>query len=73
MKKLRRLISIVIIIAFLVIPSILIAQPPPDPCPDPMDPDCPIDSGLVFLMAAVILIALKKAYDFKKAHNTSNR
>ena len=38
---------------------------PPDPCVDPFDP-CPIDGGVFFLIALVIFIAAKKAFDNKK-------
>ena len=41
------------------------AQGPPDPCTDPFEP-CPIDGGVFFLIALVILIAAKKAFDNKK-------
>ncbi len=47
-------------------PFLIIAQPS-DPCPDPNLPDCPIDSGVVFLVAAAFAVALKKAYDFKNS------
>jgi hypothetical protein len=60
---------LVMVMAF--IPSVLQAQidPPPDPCPDPGDPDCPIDSGVVLLMAGAVAIAAKKTYDYKRANN----
>jgi uncharacterized membrane protein len=35
--------------------------PPPDECVDPLDPACPIDGGLVFLIAAGIGIGAKNA------------
>lgn len=35
--------------------------PPPDECIDPLDPACPIDGGLVFLIAAGIGIGAKNA------------
>jgi hypothetical protein len=35
--------------------------PPPDECADPLDPACPIDGGLVFLIAAGIGIGAKNA------------
>jgi hypothetical protein len=66
MKAIKKLIPLAVLVMFLVVPSLLIAQPPPDPCPDPQLPDCPIDSGLVLLIAAAVLIALKKAFDYKK-------
>ena len=34
---------------------------PPDDCIDPLDPACPIDGGLVFLIAAGIGIGAKNA------------
>ncbi len=65
MKAIKKLIPLAVLVIFLVVPSLLIAQPT-DPCPDPGAPDCPIDSGLVLLIAAAVLIALKKAIDYKK-------
>lgn len=41
--------------------SIAQDPPPPDGCIDPLDPDCPIDGGLVFLIAAGVGIAAKNA------------
>ena len=49
--------------------SSLIAQNPTDTCnyvgPDPLL-QCPIDDGVLFLIAAVLAIAFKKAYDYKQ-------
>ena len=46
------------------------AQGPCDPGGGPGVPDneCPIDSWVYVLIAAVVLIAVKKAYDAKKAN-----
>ena len=41
--------------------SIAQDPPPPDECLDPLDPACPIDGGLVFLIAAGIGIGAKNA------------
>jgi hypothetical protein len=38
-----------------------IDPPPPDGCVDPLDPACPIDGGLVLLIAAGIGIGAKNA------------
>jgi hypothetical protein len=35
--------------------------PPPDECVDPLDPACPIDGGLLILVAAGIGIGAKNA------------
>ncbi len=40
---------------------------PPNPCPDPALPDCPIDSNLYVLFTVAFFFAAKKAYDFKKS------
>jgi hypothetical protein len=63
MKILKRIIFIsVVMLVSTLVPLASHAQV--DPCTDPADP-CPIDSGVVFLIGAVILIAAKKAYDYK--------
>ncbi len=41
--------------------SIAQDPPPPDECVDPLDPACPIDGGLVVLIAAGIGIGAKNA------------
>lgn len=48
-------------------PNSLFAQfsEPVDPCTDPADP-CPIDSNLIVLFAAAVVVAAKKTYDFKR-------
>ena len=46
-------------------PHRLFAQPV-DPCTDPADP-CPIDSNLIVLFAAAIVVAAKKTYDYKNS------
>jgi hypothetical protein len=60
----RFLFSLVFILGLVSTPFLLSAQPI-DPCTDPDDP-CPIDSGVVLLVVAVVAIAAKKTYDFKK-------
>jgi hypothetical protein len=55
-----------LMIAFAFVPAISFAQDPEDPCTAPEDP-CPIDSGVVLLMAAVVGIAAKKTYDYRNA------
>ncbi len=52
-----------------ILPGVLQGQPPPDPCPDPSAPDCPIDSGVLLLIVGAVAIAAKKTYDYKKANN----
>jgi hypothetical protein len=48
-----------------ILPSLLQAQPV-DPCPDPADPDCPIDSGVIVLIVGVLVIAAAKTVNYKK-------
>jgi hypothetical protein len=69
MKNLKIIIRHVIVLLMLVgSPCVMIAQgPPPDPCPDNTLPDCPIDSGVVVLCGAVLLVAFKKTYDYQKS------
>lgn len=63
------------IFGFLIFPVKLIAQP--DPCEDPQslncscpemqnDPACPIDGGVVALLAAGVGYGIKKARDSRK-------
>jgi hypothetical protein len=59
-----------LVMAMAILPGVLQGQPPPDPCPDPNDPDCPIDSGVILLITGAVVIAAKKTYDYKKANNT---
>ena len=47
-------------------PIYIFAQTPPNPCPDPVLGDCPIDSNLVVLVIGAVVIAAKKAYDYNK-------
>jgi hypothetical protein len=55
-----------LMIAFAVVPAVSFAQDPEDPCTAPEDP-CPIDSGVLLLVAAVVGIAAKKTYDYRNA------
>jgi hypothetical protein len=64
MKMFKKITLFVITIVLLVaMPTLLMAQPV-DLCPNPADPDCPIDSGTVFLIIAVIGIAVVKASSY---------
>jgi len=63
LKNIRPILSILFMLAFLTLPTILFAQ---DPGCDPLDPACPIDGGLSLLIAAGIGIAGKKAYENRK-------
>jgi hypothetical protein len=63
-----------IYIQFLVVTLLLsistMAQPGGDGDPgcDPADPTCvPLDNGVMLLIAIAVIIALKKAYDYKKS------
>ncbi len=55
-----------LMLAFNFVPAISFAQDPDDPCTAPEDP-CPIDSGVVLLIASVVAIAAKKTYDYRNA------
>jgi hypothetical protein len=61
MKRYLIPISVITMTLLIVIfPSILMAQPPDGGC-DPLDPACPIDGGLSFLIAAGIGLGAKRA------------
>ncbi len=63
----RYLIPVSVIAMTLIIvvfPSLLMAQPPDGGC-DPLDPTCPIDGGLSFLIAAGIGLGAKRAFQKK--------
>ncbi|MEY4658427.1 MAG: hypothetical protein RJB36_193 [Bacteroidota bacterium] len=63
----RYLIPVSVIAMTLIIvvfPSLLMAQPPDGGC-DPLDPACPIDGGLSFLIAAGIGFGAKRAFQKK--------
>jgi hypothetical protein len=67
MKMLKKIICFSLFVFLMVMPSFLMAQPDPDPsdlCPNPRDPECPIDNGTVLLIAAVIGIASVKAFKY---------
>ncbi len=59
-------ILFIISLILLVLPNMLIAQPPIDPGCNP-DLGCPIDNGVVALIAGVICIAGYKAYTIGKS------
>jgi len=63
----KKIISFIVVFVFLLFcdPLNTLAQPA-DPCPDPSLGDCPIDSNVYFLIAAAVVIAAKKTYDYKK-------
>lgn len=54
----------ILLLIFICIPVFLQAQP--DPNCDPGDPRCPIDGGLVFLLAAGAAYGIKKVRDSRK-------
>jgi hypothetical protein len=41
-------------------------DPPADPCTDPTL-GCPIDTNVYLFIAVAVILALKKAYDYKKS------
>jgi hypothetical protein len=62
--KTKLLLSIVTIVLFIAVPTLLHAQ---DGVPDPGgDPDVPIDGGLSLLLAAGVGYVAKKGYDARK-------
>jgi hypothetical protein len=68
MKK--YLLGLQFLLVLMVLSISAVAQPGGDGDPgcDPVDPTCvPFDNGILFLIAIVMLIALKKAYDYKKS------
>ena len=64
-RNLKRLLSFAIVLFFFVcLPTLVNAQP--DPCGDPITNPCPIDSGLLLLIAAAAGYGIKKALDSRK-------
>lgn len=70
----KRLIYKSLIVAAMLVPMIMDAQPGPPagggpPCGEPFGPACPIDGGVSLLIAAGLALGGKKAYDLgrKKA------
>jgi hypothetical protein len=68
------LAPICIVLAFVFLPSVLLAQGPGNPGPDP-DPgtSIPFDGGISMLIAAGIGYASKKAYDKRKEKLAANK
>lgn len=67
---------VILVFVFLCLPGLLHAQPgdPGGGAPDPgcgPDYDCPIDSGLITLIAIGIVYGVKKIRDQKKAESFS--
>jgi len=62
----KKFVPYIVLLLILIVPTIVFAQGPPDPCTSP-DVECPIDGGLSLLIAAGIGLGAKKAYDRKKA------
>ena len=62
-------IALSLLFSILCTSSSIMAQNPIDECtyvgPDPLL-QCPIDNGVLFLIAAALAIAFKKAYDYKQ-------
>ena len=66
MNKYRKYIFLIsfLIVVSMFLPVASFAQP--DPGCDPLDPACPIDGGLSFLIAAGIGLGAKKIYELKR-------
>lgn len=63
MKYLKNsVIGFFVFIVCMVIPNLLQAQIPVDPCDDPLNPPCPIDDNILLLIVAVILLAAYKSF-----------
>ncbi|HMT96777.1 MAG TPA: hypothetical protein PKC62_08830 [Ferruginibacter sp.] len=60
----KKIVNLVMISAFFLVPTLAMAQI--DPGCDPDDPLCPIDGGVSLLIAAGIGIGAKRVYDEKK-------
>lgn len=65
MKKIVTLSATAIIFICMMFFSFTAAAEPEDPCTDPADP-CPIDSNVILLIGAAIVVAGKKSYDYRK-------
>ena len=65
MKWFKKFIWAALILMICMINPLQSAAQVINPCTDPADP-CPIDGGLVLLIAAGIAIAAKKAFDYNK-------
>ena len=57
--------SVLLLIPALFFTVITFAQFPVDPCTDPLL-ECPIDNGVLFLIAVAMFIAIKKIVDAKR-------
>ncbi len=65
--------SLLIILFCFICNTVIFAAPPPPPAGSPgcWPPPCvPIDGGIVFLIIAGTLFAIKKLYDFSKKHQS---
>lgn len=65
MRIIKRIAIVIVFVAFVVASPYKIFAQPVDPCTDPVDP-CPIDSNIVVLVIAALVIAAKKTYDSKR-------
>jgi hypothetical protein len=67
----NNLIKNIIVLAVLMIPMLMLAQPGPPagggpPCGPPFGPACPIDGGVSLLIAAGVALGGKKAYSMSQ-------
>ncbi len=61
-KFLSNIVSIIFLLLIFICVPVLVSAQVGDPGCDPLDPSCPIDGGLGFLLAAGIGYGLKKIY-----------
>jgi hypothetical protein len=67
----NNIIKNLIVLAVLMIPMLMLAQPGPPagggpPCGPPFGPACPIDGGVSLLIAAGVALGGKKAYSMSQ-------
>ena len=64
-RKMKNIKKTVLLSLTAIISTLNLLAQPENPCPDPLDP-CPIDNGVLFLIAVVMLVAIKKIVDAKR-------
>ena len=62
MKRARKVVFPVVILTMLAFFSPILCKSQADPGCDPMEPGCPVDGGVLFLVAAGIGLGAKKIF-----------